>query len=366
MKRAFTLIAFAAVLPVLAQTPEEKPAKRRDVRTPAEDQTDDRASGEKGNVTQPETQSQEKEKPGSTLLRLLEVAAVQGVKGKGPETIASTLGSIRLVNSVQSGQTEVYTDKRRAGQGGSSPGIRYSHQFTGGGFIGVSSARGVGIVDERTTIGSLGSVTNDRAEQTLTQTGIRIGAGPLDYLSTGSTEFSIGYQEDFNHGPYTTTAYRRPSSATSPIQLFFGTGTLKYRMKSYMLDFGFAGGGTYFGVYGRVGLYWSQGDMNLNSAAFDINRGVMTAQEIHLLVFPMVNGLMYTAEFGFVIKPWEYTGIRFGGYYQLSSVWYKTAKGYSYINGRWTEVKSAVDLTSVSQRHETGSFGVSFGVVQKL
>ncbi len=365
MKRFLFLLFVISLSPLFAQASDDSSPRRGRKRaaTPVESTGDENPA----ETAKPEEEkSTEKEKPGSTLLRLLEIAAVQGVREKGPETIASTLGSIRMVNSIQSGQTEVYKDKRQSGRAGSSPGIRYSHQFTDGGFIGISSARGIGIVDNRATIGSLGSVTNDRSEQTLTQSGIRIGAGPLNILAGSSTEFSIGYQEDYNHGPYTTMAYRRPSSVTSPIHFAFGTGFLKYRMKSYMLDFGFAGGGKYFGIYGKYGLYWSQGDMNLNSAAFDVSRGTMAVQEIHLLTFPMMNGLIYTAEIGFVIKPWEYTGIRVGGYYQVSSVWYKTAKGYSYINGQWTEVKSAVNITSVSQRHEDGSFGVSFGVVQKL
>ncbi|EHQ07317.1 hypothetical protein [Leptonema illini] len=316
----------------------------------------------------------------SGLVRLLEVAATYGNTSKqGPETIGSILSSVRLANSLTSNTQEFFSETNKSGGSGYTPRIRYSHQFTDSFFVGLSYTRGADVFYDRTSVGNQGAYIKDKTKTRQYQAGIRFGAGPLDYLASESTEFSIGYEQNRQEGPYMTTGFRLPrydsnTSSFTDLSLLFGNGTIDFHHRAFSLNFGASSTGDIFGFYVLGDFQFIGGSLTLTSHTLDtsipasaVPSFVISEQpQLTYINFPTLQGMLMSMELGMIIKFTDSFGIRGGGYYQLAYIDYGVPKGFYYANGTWSEVSSSAELTSAEKRRQLGFWGFNFGVVTKL
>jgi len=316
----------------------------------------------------------------SDLVRLLEVAATYGNTSKqGPETIGSILSSVRLANSLTSNTQEFFAETNKSGGSGYTPRIRYSHQFTDSFFVGLTYTRGADVFYDRTSTGNQGAYLKDKTKTRQYQAGIRLGAGPLDYLASSSTEFSIGYEQNRQSGPYLTTGFRLPkydsnTSKFTDLSLLFGSGRIEFHHRAFSMNFGGSATGDIFGFYFLGDFQFIGGSLTLTSQTLDTTMPASTIPNLVIsgqptltyINFPTLQGMLMSMEMGLIIKFTETFGIRGGGYYQLAYIDYGVPKGYYYDNGRWSEVSASAELTSAEKRRELGFWGFNFGIVTKL
>lgn len=316
----------------------------------------------------------------SGLVRLLEVAATYGNTSKqGPETIGSILSSVRLANSLTSNTQEFFTETNKTGGSGYTPRIRYSHQFTDSFFVGLSYTRGADVFYDRTSVGNQGAYIKDKTKTRQYQAGIRLGAGPLDYLASESTEFSIGYEQNRQEGPYMTTGFRLPrydsnTSSFTDLSLLFGNGTIEFHHRAFSLNFGASSTGDIFGFYVLGDFQFIGGSLTLSSYTLDTTMPGTSLSSIVIsddpqltyINFPKLQGMLMSMEIGLIIKLSDTFGIRGGGYYQLAYIDYGVPNGYYLDSGKWSEISAATELTSAERRRQLGFWGLNFGLVTKL
>ncbi len=314
----------------------------------------------------------------SSLIRLLEIASTYGnISKEGPETIGSILSSVRLANSLTSSSQEIFTETNKTGGSGYTPGIRYSHQFDEDFFVGLSLTRGADVFYDRTSVGSEGAYLKDKTKTRQHQMGIRLGAGPLDYLADESSEFSIGYEVNSQEGPFMTTGFRLPyydpdTSSVSDIALLIGAGRIEFQNRTLSINFGTSATGDTFGMYMTGSFQILSGSLKLTSQTFDTSIPVSSSTvvvdqpEIAQIHFKKLMGLMLSMELGAIAKFSDSFGLRAGGYYQFAFMDYGTPTGFYLSNGTLNEVSSAVAITSAEQRRQTGFWGLNVGVVTKL
>ena len=314
----------------------------------------------------------------SGLVRLLEVAATYGNTSKqGPETIGSILSSVRLANSLTSNTQEFFTETNKTGGSGYTPRIRYSHQFSDSFFVGLSYTRGADVFYDRTSVGNQGAYIKDKTKTRQYQAGIRLGAGPLDYLASESSEFSIGYEMNSQEGPYTTTGFRLPrydsgSGSFSDLSLLIGNGRIEFNNRAISFNLGASSTGDIFGFYVLGDFQFISGSLKLASQTFDTSLPassptiVLGQPQITQIHFTKLQGFMLGMELGMIIKFSESFGLRGGGYYQLAFIDYGIPKGFYLANGTLNEVSSATEITSAEKRRQLGFWGFNFGLVTKL
>lgn len=314
----------------------------------------------------------------SGLVRLLEVATTYGNTSKqGPETIGSILSSVRLANSLTSNTAEFFSETNKSGGSGYTPRIRYSHQFTDDFFVGLTYTRGADVFYDRTSVGNQGAYIKDKTKTRQYQAGIRLGLGPLDYLASESAEFSVGYEQNRQKGPYITTGFRLPrndSGKFTDLSLLFGNGTIDFNYRAYSLNFGASSTGDIFGSYVLFDLQFIGGSLTLASNTLDASipasavpgSAILNQSQLTYIKFPTLQGMLMSVEIGMIIKFTDSFGIRGGGYYQLAYIDYGVPQGLYYDNGTWSEVSSSAELTSAEKRRQLGFWGLNFGVVTKL
>lgn len=311
-------------------------------------------------------------------VRLLELAATYGNLSKeGPETIGSILSSVRLANSLTTNSQEVFTETNQTGGSGYTPGIRYSHQFTDSFFVGLSLVRGADVFYDRSSAGNQGAYLQDRTKTRQHQMGIRLGAGPLDYLADESSEFSIGYEINSQEGPFTTAGSRLPqfdasTGSVSDLAVLVGNGRIEFQNRTLSLNFGASSTGETFGLYMLGQFQFLSGSLKLASQTFDASvpvtatSVVLSQPQITQIHFKKLQGFMLGLELGMITKFTDSFGVRAGGYYQLAYIDYGTPTGLYLSNGTISEVSSAAEITSAEQRRQTGFWGLSVGLVTKL
>lgn len=311
------------------------------------------------------------------LVRLVEFAAnYDNTSKQGPETIGSILSSVRLANSLTANSLEVFNEQNKTGGSGLAPRIKYSHQFTEDFFVGLSYTQGADVFYDRTSIGSQGAYLKDKTKTKQNEWGIRLGAGPLDYLADDSYEFSVGYSQNTQKGPYISSGFRMPkydtnlAKFTDP-QWLMGNGTIEFHNRSYSLNLGFSSTGDIFGAYISFDFQYISGSLKLASNSIDYSQSassltVSNSPQLTFIHFNKLNGFMLGSELGFIIKFTESIGLRAGGYYQLALIDYGTPSGLYYANGKLNEVGISTEITSAETRSQMGFWGFNFGVITKL
>lgn len=317
-----------------------------------------------------DTEDENEKSDGGSLVHLIDLAALYGgLNQQGQENVASLLASVRLANSVIGNQVEAFKEAHKSTPTSRAPALRYSHEISSHFFVGVLAVRGQTLKDERTSIGSRGAYLSDETKLSMKQTGIKIGAGPLDFLGESSGEFSIGYQVDENGGPYGNFAFRRPAvegGVTVPGSFFFGTGEIKYHTRSIFSEMGYAGGGKWVNFYIRGNIHYATGSLTLTSGGVDAASGRPQPFSFTVIQYPSISGFLMGFETGAVFKFTQRTGFRVGAYYQLALLTFGEPKGFYYNQGVISEMGSSAEITSAAARNQYGFYGITFGIVQKL
>ncbi|MBW7857806.1 MAG: hypothetical protein H3C43_05855 [Leptonema sp. (in: Bacteria)] len=312
------------------------------------------------------------------LVRLVEFAAnYDNTSKQGPETIGSILSSVRLANSLTANSLEVFNEQNKTGGSGFAPRIKYSHQFTEDFFIGLNYTQGADVFYDRTSIGSQGAYLKDKTKTKQNEWGIRLGAGPLDYLADDSYEFSIGYSQNTQKGPYLSTGLRIPKYDSSLGQFtnpdwLMGNGTIEFHNRSYSLNYGVSSTGDIFGAYISFDFQVVSGSLKLASNTMDYSSkssgsiSVGNSPQLTFIHFTKLQGFMFGSELGLIIKFTDSIGLRAGGYYQLAFIDYGTPSGLYYANGKLNEVGISTEITSAETRSQMGFWGFTFGIITKL
>ncbi len=320
---------------------------------------------------------------GNGLLHILELDGVAGSLNQGgPQSINGILNSVRIAGSALGGTPEFFKEDSKTTPSGGFPKIRYSHQLSDNTFIGIVASLGEKSITETTTTSTSNRYTTDKITTTTNEWKVKYGWGPLNLNTSNniSYEFSIGYGQGKTSGDYSNFGLKLPgfSSGSSDGMSGYaiGFGDLRYNITTLSLDYGVAVPmWSWMNWYfrGDTSFFW--GTLSLSSAQLGVNTGA-TAGAYNGLdfnafkskdgFFAGASGFTMTFETGFVIKPFETFGIRFGGFYQLTYFSVGEVKGPSISGGRLVEASTVPNLSSTTDNEQFGNYGGTVGLVKNL
>ena len=329
-------------------------------------------------------------------LKILELAtdiAPTPVSG-GPQSINNILNSLRIASSfVNTSEPPSLISETSSSRPTSSitPRINYSHQFGDLFFMGVQFSRGDKYIDERNSISSNGLYIRDRTRPALNEMGIKLGIGPLNYLTDNfSFELSLKYSENSSNGIYDSFQLKFPyiRNSQSIRGYAYSTGDLEFRTKNYSMNSGITVNLTNFiNVYLIYDFTLYTGSLKLSSltqeriitttsntsgVALNLSERESFSNEFTFLQTKKglgngLTGFNMNFETGLVFKIFEKLGIKIGGFYQLSYYNINEIKGINYrVGGLPIELDSVPDFTFSLTGKKYGDYGFSFGVVKNL
>ncbi|WP_167881544.1 hypothetical protein [Leptospira selangorensis] len=320
---------------------------------------------------------------GNGLLHILELDGVAGSLNQGgPQSINGILNSVRIAGSALGGTPEFFKENSKTTPSGGFPKIRYSHQLSDNMFIGIVASLGEKSTTETTTTSTSNRYTTDKITTTTNEWKIKYGWGPLNLNTSNdvSYEFSIGYGQAKTSGDYSNFGIKLPgfsSGSSDGISGYaIGFGDLRYNITTISLDYGVAVPiSSWMNWYfrGDTSFFW--GTLSLSSAQIGIDTG-STAGAYNGLdfnafkskdgFFAGASGFTMTFETGFVVKPFETFGIRFGGFYQLTYFSVGEVKGPSISGGQIVEAGAVPSLSSTTDNEQFGNYGGTIGLVKNL
>lgn len=355
-------------------------------------------------TNEPETSSEVAKQPGTTLrsrLKVLELAGefLQTPSEGGPQSVSSILNSARVAASFANTNTAnnlnppgIITESAESRPTSTvSPRIKYSHQISEDFFIGFVYAKGEHYNDTRTSFSTNGLYLNDRVRSGVNEVGFRIGVGPLNYLTnTSSNEFSFSYSELSSRGPFQSFQLKFPYLRTGEQSVTEGyalsTGTVEFKTKNYGMSFGFVASLTdWLNLYMIGDLTVFAGQLKLASygietsstGTLDSNKQLVFSTPVSktdLTMFQSKEGLTrglggasLTYELGLVWKFFETFGLKYGGFYQISSFSISEVSGYNWGPGKTPiELSSVPNINSSQSSKEFGSFGANVSIVKNF
>ncbi|XDD46395.1 hypothetical protein AB3N60_17080 [Leptospira sp. WS39.C2] len=362
-------------------------------------------------VAQPVDQSNQTKNPPPTTpkksffgsrLAVLELAGefVQTPSEGGPQSVSSILNSARVASSfVNSGTTSnnlnppgIITESAESRPTSTiSPRIKYSHQFSEDFFVGFVYARGEQYNDSRTSFSTNGLYLNDKIRSGVNEVGFKIGIGPINYLTdSSSSELSFTYSELSSKGPFQSFQLKFPFLRTGEQTVTegyaFSTGSVEFRTKNYGMNYGFATSITdWLNLYmiGEFTIFAGQlkllnygletsstGSLNAsNQVVFSppVTKTDLTAFQSKEGLARGLGGATVSFEIGLVWKLFDTLGIKYGGFYQLSSFSVSEVTGFNLGQGKTpVELSSVPDINSSQSSKEFGSFGVNVSLVKNF
>ncbi|WP_244310381.1 hypothetical protein [Leptospira noumeaensis] len=356
------------------------------------------------NSNPPKTNTDEPSKSSSFLgtgLKVIEFAGefAQTPSEGGPQSVSSILNSARVASSFVNSNSSnnlnppgIITESSESKPTSTiSPRIKYSHQFSDDFFVGFVYARGEQYNDTRTSFSTNGLYLNDRVHSGINEIGFKIGLGPLNYLTTSSsTELSFNYSELSSKGPFQSFQLKFPflrtGDQTVTQGLALSTGTVEFRTKNYGMDYGFVtsitdwlnfymiGGFTIFSGQLKLASYGietsSTGSLNAsNQVTFSspVTRSELTMFQSKEGFAKGLTGATMSLELGLVWRIFETLGVKYGGFYQISSFSISEVTGYSAGTGKTpVELSSVPDLNSSLSAKQYGAFGVNVSIVKNF
>ncbi|WP_244241964.1 hypothetical protein [Leptospira kanakyensis] len=356
------------------------------------------------NSNPPKTNTDEPSKSSSFLgtgLKVIEFAGefAQTPSEGGPQSVSSILNSARVASSFVNSNSSnnlnppgIITESSESKPTSTiSPRIKYSHQFSEDFFVGFVYARGEQYNDTRTSFSTNGLYLNDRIHSGINEIGFKIGFGPLNYLtSSSSSELSFNYSELSSKGPFQSFQLKFPflrtGDQTVTQGLAFSTGTVEFRTKNYGMDYGFVtsitdwlnfymiGGFTVFSGQLKLASYGietsSTGSLNSsNQVTFSspVTRSELTMFQSKEGFAKGLGGATMSLELGLVWKIFETLGVKYGGFYQISSFSISEVTGYNVGTGKTpVELSSVPDLNSSLSAKQYGAFGVNVSIVKNF
>ncbi|WP_239671478.1 hypothetical protein [Leptospira meyeri] len=352
----------------------------------------------------PEPNSDSKPKSSSLLgsgLKVIELAGefAQTPSEGGPQSVSSILNSSRVTSSfVNSGTANnlnppgIITESSESRPTSTvSPRIKYSHQISEDFFIGLVYAKGEHYNDTRTSFSTNGLYLNDRVRSGINEVGFKIGVGPLNFLTpTSSHEFSFSYSELSSKGPFQSFQIKFPFLRTGEQSVTEGyalsTGTVEFRTKNYGMNYGFVTSITdWLNFYMMGDLIVFAGQLKLASYGIE-NSSTGTLNSSNQVVFSTpvtktdltifqskeglargLGGASVSFEMGLVWKFFDTFGLKYGGFYQISSFSVSEVTGYNLGPGKTpVELSTVPNLNSSQSAKEYGSFGVNVSIVKNF
>lgn len=335
-------------------------------------------------------------------LAVLELAGefVQTPSEGGPQSVSSILNSARVASSfVNSSNTNnnlnppgIITESAESRPTSTiSPRIKYSHQFSEDFFIGFVYAKGEQYNDTRTSFSTNGLYLNDKVRSGVNEVGFKIGLGPINYLTDStSSELSFSYSELSSKGPFQSFQLKFPFLRTGEQTVTegyaFSTGSVEFRTKNYGMNYGFATSITdwlNFYMIGDLTIFAGQlkllsygietsstGSLNAsNQVVFSspVSKTDLTAFQSKEGLMRGLGGASVSLEMGLVWKVFDTLGIKYGGFYQISSFSVSEVTGFNLGQGKTpVELSSVPDLNSSQSSKEFGSFGVNVSLVKNF
>ncbi|TGM37381.1 hypothetical protein EHQ92_03040 [Leptospira biflexa] len=335
-------------------------------------------------------------------LAVLELAGefVQTPSEGGPQSVSNILNSARVASSfVNSGTTTnnlnppgIITESAESRPASTiSPRIKYSHQFTEDFFVGFVYAKGEQYNDTRTSFSTNGLYLNDRVRSGINEVGFKIGLGPINYLTdSSSTELSFTYSELSSKGPFQSFQIKFPFLRTGDQSLTegyaFSTGNVEFRTKNYGMNYGFAASITDWLNFYMIGDFTifagqlkllnygietsSTGTLNgSNQVVFSapVTKTDLTAFQSKEGLMRGLGGATVSLELGLVWKLFDTLGIKYGGFYQISSFSVSEVAGFNLGSGKTpVELSSVPDINSSQSSKQFGSFGVNVSLVKNF
>ncbi|EOQ89120.1 hypothetical protein LEP1GSC202_0999 [Leptospira yanagawae serovar Saopaulo str. Sao Paulo = ATCC 700523] len=353
-----------------------------------------------GNNSEPQNPKERKSFFGSRLA-VIELAGefVQTPSEGGPQSVPSILNSARVASSFANSTTSntlnppgIITESAESRPASTiSPRIKYSHQFTEDFFIGFVYAKGEQYNDTRTSFSTNGLYLNDKVHSGINEVGFRIGMGPINYLTEStSSELSFSYSELSSKGPFQSFQIKFPFLRTGEQTVTegyaFSTGTVEFRTKNYGMNYGFATSITDWLNFYMIGdLTIFAGQLKLLSYGLETSStGSLNASNQVVFSSPVsktditifqskeglsrgLGGASVSLELGFVWKVFDTLGIKYGGFYQISSFSVSEVTGYNFGPGKTpVELSSVPDINSSQSSKEFGSFGVNVSLVKNF
>lgn len=334
-------------------------------------------------------------------LKVLELAGelIQTPTAGGPQSVSSILNSSRVAASFANSNTTnnlnppgIITESAESRPTSTvSPRIKYSHQISEDFFIGLVYAKGEQYNDTRTSFSTNGLYLNDRVRSGINEVGFKIGIGPLNYLTnTSSNEFSFSYSELSSKGPFQSFQLKFPFLRTGEQSVTEGyalsTGTVEFKTKNYGMNFGFVASLTdWLNLYMIGDLTVFAGQLKLASYGIETSStGTLNSSnqvvfstpvsKTDLTIFQSKEGLTrglggatVSFEMGLVWKFFDTFGLKYGGFYQLSSFNVSEVSGYNWGPGKTpVELSSVPNINSSQSSKEFGSYGVNVSVVKNF
>ncbi|TGL65585.1 hypothetical protein [Leptospira jelokensis] len=356
---------------------------------------------EGGDLYVPKPKPQEKKSFFGTRLAVLELAGefVQTPSEGGPQSVSSILNSARVASSFANSTASnnlnppgIITESAESRPASTiSPRIKYSHQFAEDFFIGFVYAKGEQYNDTRTSFSTNGLYLNDKIHSGINEVGFRIGMGPLNYLTeSSSSELSFSYSELSSKGPFQSFQIKFPFLRTGEQTVTegyaFSTGTVEFRTKNYGMNYGFATSILdWLNFYMMMDLTVFAGQLKLLSYGLETSStGSLNASNQVVFSSPVsrtditvfqskeglsrgLGGASVSFELGLVWKLFDTLGIKYGGFYQISSFSVSEVTGYNFGPGKTpVELSSVPDINSSQSSKEFGAFGVNVSLVKNF
>ncbi|TGM02158.1 hypothetical protein [Leptospira jelokensis] len=356
---------------------------------------------EGGDLYVPKPKPQEKKSFFGTRLAVLELAGefVQTPSEGGPQSVSSILNSARVASSFANSTASnnlnppgIITESAESRPASTiSPRIKYSHQFAEDFFIGFVYAKGEQYNDTRTSFSTNGLYLNDKIHSGINEVGFRIGMGPLNFLTeSSSSELSFSYSELSSKGPFQSFQIKFPFLRTGEQTVTegyaFSTGTVEFRTKNYGMNYGFATSILdWLNFYMMMDLTVFAGQLKLLSYGLETSStGSLNASNQVVFSSPVsrtditvfqskeglsrgLGGASVSFELGLVWKLFDTLGIKYGGFYQISSFSVSEVTGYNFGPGKTpVELSSVPDINSSQSSKEFGAFGVNVSLVKNF
>ncbi|TGL39201.1 hypothetical protein [Leptospira perdikensis] len=357
------------------------------------------------NGTDPSTSKTNKQSKAPSIfgsgLKVLEFTGefVQTPSEGGPQSVSNILNSTRLASSLVNANTAnnlnppgIITESSESRPASTlSPRIKYSHQISEDFFIGFVYAKGEQYNDTRTNFSTNGLYVNDRIRSGINEVGFKIGLGPINYLTNSdSMELSFTYSELSSKGPFQSFQLKFPFLRTGDQTITEGygfyAGTVEFRTKNYGMNYGFV-----FSLLDWLNLYMMAdvtifaGRLKLSSYGVETsstgslnasNQVVFSAPvtKTDLTIFQSKEGLVkglggatLALEMGLVWKIFDTIGLKYGGFYQISSFSVSEVNGFNLGSGKTpVEISSIPNLNSSQSSKQYGSFGMNVSIVKNF
>ncbi|MFB5735012.1 hypothetical protein [Leptospira wolffii] len=376
---------------VFAQTNPNRPPQKN--QPPANNQNQQNqnnapiqnAGNQNSNGTSSDSDSSYSGLLGNGLLTIIELDAVSGGLQKGgPQSVNSILNSVRLANSVLGDQPEFFKENTSTSPvGGITPKLRLSQQISDNAFIGINYSAGEKSETKTTTTSTSNRYTTDTIRPTTDEWKVKIGWGPLNLLTRNdvSYEFSFGYGQSSTSGNYGNLGIKLPGfvngSSDGQSGYAFSTGQLKYNVRNFSIDYGVAVPiWDWFNWYfrGDFTMFWGNISMASFQTGIDTGSTAGSYSPIQGTIFKSkdgffegLSGLSMSFETGFVVRIFNTFGIRFGGFYQLSTFNVGGVQGFNIAPGSTpVEIGSVENLASTLDNKKFGNYGGSFGLVKNF